>query len=121
MTSLDDFRAEVRAWLTERLEGEYAGVVGTGGPGREHEHVEERQAWEQELGRGGWIGLGWPREAGGRGAGIDEQGVFYEEYARAGGPGRIKHPREQPARPTLPGLRPPGPEGPLPPGIPGRP
>jgi alkylation response protein AidB-like acyl-CoA dehydrogenase len=101
MTSLDDFRAEVRTWLTERLEGEYAGVVGTGGPGREHEHVEERQAWEQELGRGGWVGLGWPREAGGRGATIDEQVVFYEEYARAGGPGRINHLGEQLAGPTI--------------------
>ena len=70
MSTLEDFRAEVRDWLTERLEGEYAGVVGTGGPGREHEHVEERKAWEQELARGKWIGLGWPRDAGGRGASI---------------------------------------------------
>jgi alkylation response protein AidB-like acyl-CoA dehydrogenase len=91
----------VRTWLTERLEGEYAAVAGTGGPGREHEHVEERQAWERELGRGGWIGLGWPREAGGRGATIDEQVVFYEEYARAGGPGRINHLGEQLAGPTI--------------------
>ncbi|MDT7572363.1 MAG: hypothetical protein QOE05_2537 [Actinomycetota bacterium] len=101
MTDLAAFRDEVRTWLTERLQGEYAGVVGTGGPGREHEHVEERQAWEQELGRGKWIGLGWPREAGGRGASIDEQVVFYEEYARAGGPGRINHLGEQLAGPTI--------------------
>jgi alkylation response protein AidB-like acyl-CoA dehydrogenase len=101
MSALADFRTEVRSWLTERLEGEYAGVVGTGGPGREHEHVEERKAWEQELGRGKWIGLGWPREAGGRGATIDEQVVFYEEYARAGGPGRINHLGEQLAGPTI--------------------
>jgi alkylation response protein AidB-like acyl-CoA dehydrogenase len=101
MSALADFRTEVRSWLTERLEGEYAGVVGTGGPGREHEHVEERKAWEQELGRGKWIGLGWPRDAGGRGASIDEQVVFYEEYARAGGPGRINHLGEQLAGPTI--------------------
>ncbi|MDT7536947.1 MAG: hypothetical protein QOI82_532 [Actinomycetota bacterium] len=101
MSDLTAFRDEVRTWLTERLQGEYAGVVGTGGPGREHEHVEERQAWEQELGRGKWIGLGWPRDAGGRGASIDEQVVFYEEYARAGGPGRINHLGEQLAGPTI--------------------
>ncbi|MCU1592373.1 MAG: acyl-CoA dehydrogenase [Frankiales bacterium] len=101
MSDLAAFREEVRTWLAERLEGEYAGVVGTGGPGREHEHVEERQAWEQELGRGGWIGLGWPRDAGGRGAPLDEQVVFYEEYARAGGPGRINHLGEQLAGPTI--------------------
>ncbi|MDX6197131.1 MAG: hypothetical protein QOJ79_282 [Actinomycetota bacterium] len=101
MSALDEFRAEVRSWLTERLQGEYAGVVGTGGPGREHEHVEERKAWEQELARGKWIGLGWPRAAGGRGASIDEQVVFYEEYARADGPGRINHLGEQLAGPTI--------------------
>jgi alkylation response protein AidB-like acyl-CoA dehydrogenase len=101
MTALEDFRAEARTWLRERLGGEFAGVVGTGGPGREHEHVEARQAWEQELGRAGWVGLGWPRDAGGRGASIEEQVVFYEEYARAGGPGRINHLGEQLAGPTI--------------------
>jgi alkylation response protein AidB-like acyl-CoA dehydrogenase len=101
MSDLTAFREEVRSWLTERLQGDFVGVVGTGGPGREHEHVEERKAWEQELGRGKWIGLGWPREAGGRGASIDEQVVFYEEYARAGGPGRINHLGEQLAGPTI--------------------
>ncbi|MBK5307932.1 MAG: acyl-CoA dehydrogenase family protein [Frankiaceae bacterium] len=101
MVSLADFRGEVQAWLRERLDGKFAAVVGTGGPGREHEHVEERKAWEQELARGGWVGLGWPRDAGGRGASIEEQVVFYEEYARAGGPGRINHLGEQLAGPTI--------------------
>jgi alkylation response protein AidB-like acyl-CoA dehydrogenase len=99
--SLEDFRLEVRGWLAEHLTGEFAAVVGAGGAGREHEHVELRKAWEQELGRGGWIGLGWPRAAGGRGAGVEEQVVFYEEYARAGGPGRINHLGEQLAGPTI--------------------
>ena len=99
--SLEDFREEVRGWLAEHLVGDFATIVGSGGPGREDEHVELRKAWEQELGRGGWIGLGWPRAAGGRGATIDEQVVFYEEYARAGGPGRINHLGEQLAGPTI--------------------
>jgi len=99
--ALDDFRAEVRAWLDAHLTGEFAALKGTGGPGREHEFVEERTAWEQELGRGGWVGLGWPVEAGGRGASIAEQVVFHEEYAKAGGPGRIGHLGEQLLGPTL--------------------
>jgi alkylation response protein AidB-like acyl-CoA dehydrogenase len=99
--SLDDFRAEVRAWLAEHLVGEFAPLVGSGGPGREHEHQELRIAWERELGKGGWLGLGWPREAGGRGASLDEQVVFHEEYARAGGPARIGHLGEQLAGPTI--------------------
>ena len=99
--ALSDFRDEVRGWLAEHLVGEFAPLVGTGGPGREHEHVELRTAWEQELGRGGWIGLGWPVEAGGRGCSIDEQVVFHEEYAKAGGPARIGHMGEQLAGPTI--------------------
>ncbi len=95
------FRDEVRSWLGEHLAGEFAPLVGTGGPGREHEHVELRTAWERELGRGGWIGLGWPVEAGGRGASIADQVAFHEEYARAGGPARIGHMGEQLAGPTI--------------------
>ncbi len=104
MTSEADtvtFRNEVATWLAEHLVGQFAPLVGTGGPGREHEHVELRTAWEQELGRGAWIGLGWPVEVGGRGASIADQVVFHEEYAKAGGPARIGHMGEQLAGPTI--------------------
>jgi alkylation response protein AidB-like acyl-CoA dehydrogenase len=83
------FRAEAREWLTERLDGSFAAVRGRGGPGDEDACVEERRAWEIELGAGGWIGLSWPKEYGGREAALLEQVIFYEEYARAGGPGRV--------------------------------
>jgi alkylation response protein AidB-like acyl-CoA dehydrogenase len=98
---LSAFREEVRSWLGEHLVGELAALVGSGGPGREHEHVELRSAWERELGRGGWIGLGWPVSAGGRGASVEQQVVFHEEYARAGAPARIGHMGEQLAGPTI--------------------
>ena len=55
---------------------------GRGGPGDEDACVEERRAWELELGAGGWIGLSWPKEYGGREASLLEQVIFYEEYAR---------------------------------------
>ena len=83
------FRADARAWLADRLDGPFAKVRGRGGPGDEHELFDERWAWEQELGRDNWIGLGWPAEYGGRGATLLEQVIFFEEYARAGGPGRV--------------------------------
>jgi alkylation response protein AidB-like acyl-CoA dehydrogenase len=83
------FRAEARAWLADRLDGRFVKVRGRGGPGDEHELFDERWEWEQELGRDGWIGLGWPAEYGGRGATLLEQVIFFEEYARAGGPGRV--------------------------------
>jgi len=83
------FRREARAWLTDRLAGEFAGVRGRGGPGDEHELFEERAAWERALGEAGWIGIGWPREYGGGGRSLTQQVIFYEEYARAQGPGRV--------------------------------
>lgn len=96
-----DFRSEVRDWLAAHLTGQFAPLVGAGGPGREHEHVHLRHEWEKELGRGRWIGLGWPVEDGGRAATIAEQVVFHEEYAKAGGPGRLGHLGEQLLAPTL--------------------
>jgi alkylation response protein AidB-like acyl-CoA dehydrogenase len=85
----EQFRVEARSWLCDRLNGPFAAVRGRGGPGEEHECFDDRWAWEQELGRDGWIGLGWPAEHGGRGASLVEQMIFFEEYARQGGPGRV--------------------------------
>src|SRR5260221_14775838 len=99
----DAFRAEARAYLGDRLRdgAPFALVRGRGGPGDEHSLFEERWAWEQELGRHGWIGLDWPQSMGGRGATLLEQVIFYEEYARAGGPGRIGIINEGLIGPTL--------------------
>jgi len=95
------FRCEVAAWLAEALSGAFASLRGRGGPGDEHAFIEERKAWERELGRAGWIGLGWPREVGGRGLPLSQQMIFHEEYARAGGPGRLGHIGEGLLGPTL--------------------
>jgi alkylation response protein AidB-like acyl-CoA dehydrogenase len=95
------FRAEVRGWLAANLAGEFAPLVGSGGPGREHELVEERMAWERRLGESGWIGIGWPESDGGRGLPWGHQVIFHEEYARAGGPARVGHIGEQLLGPTL--------------------
>ncbi|MET7422977.1 acyl-CoA dehydrogenase family protein [Dactylosporangium sp. NPDC005555] len=92
--------ADVRAWLREHLTGQFTPLVGSGGPGREHEHLELRAEWERVLGAAGWIGLGWPQPYG-RGATIAEQVVFFTEYARAGGPGRLSHIGEYLLAPTL--------------------
>lgn len=81
----EEFRAAVRAWLAGNLTGEFAPLVGRGGPGREHELVTKRMAWERRLGEGRWIGLGWPVEDGGRGLPWSQQAIFYQEYARSWG------------------------------------
>ncbi|HEX2575464.1 MAG TPA: acyl-CoA dehydrogenase family protein [Aquihabitans sp.] len=95
------FRTEARAWLTAQLEGDYAVVRGRGGPGDEHALFDERLAWEQHLGASGWNCVGWPKEHGGRGLSLHQQVIWFEEYARAGGPGRLGHIGEGLTGPTI--------------------
>ena len=42
--------------------------------------------WQKAQARGGWAGLAWPRDLGGRGLSVLEQIIWFEEYARAGAP-----------------------------------
>ena len=77
------FRAEVAGWLRENLRGEFEQIRFRGGPGDEHMFSEERKHWEQRMAAGGWTCIGWPTEYGGRGASIEQQVIFHEEYARA--------------------------------------
>lgn len=97
----ESFRAEARTWLTEQLQGEFSVVRGRGGPGDEHALFEERLAWEQHLGANGWTCVGWAPEHGGRGLSLHQQVIWFEEYARAGGPGRLGHIGEGLAGPTI--------------------
>jgi alkylation response protein AidB-like acyl-CoA dehydrogenase len=73
------FRDELRRWLAAN------------DPGPEPEHDEEahyawRRDWQRRLQDGGWAGVHWPREYGGRGATITESAIFFEELGRARAP-----------------------------------
>lgn len=97
----EHFRAQVADWLSDNLSGEFSAIRHRGGPGDEHVYVAERKAWEQRLADGGWTCIGWPEAWGGRDATIEQQVIFNEEYARAGGPGRVGHIGETLTGPTL--------------------
>jgi acyl-CoA dehydrogenase len=96
-----DFRTEVRDWLSANVVGDFAALRGRGGPGDEEVGFETRVAWEQVLGKAGWIGLGWPVNHGGRGASLGQQIIWAEEYARADAPARVNHMGENLLAPTL--------------------
>lgn len=85
-----DFRIEARSWLESRL-------ADTPAP--------DPRAWERELGRAGWIGIGWPgadgESYGNRRATLTQQVVWAEEYARSGAPARMGHIGENLLAPTL--------------------
>lgn len=101
MSSVEEFRAEIRGWLSAHLTGEFADLRGRGGPGREHEAFDERLAWERHMAAEGWTCVGWPEEHGGRGATLEQQVAFHEEYALARAPARVNHIGEQLLGPTL--------------------
>jgi alkylation response protein AidB-like acyl-CoA dehydrogenase len=96
-----EFRRRVRDWLEQNLTGEFAALRGQGGPGREHEHFEQRLAWNRHLAASGWTCLSWPAEYGGRDATLTQRVIFYEEYARSGAPARVGHMGEELLGPTL--------------------
>ena len=97
----EKFREEVANWLRANLTGEFEKLKYRGGPGDEHMFPQERKVWEQKLAEGGWTCVGWSKEYGGRGCSIEQQVIFFEEYARAGAPGRVGHIGEGLAGPTI--------------------
>ena len=94
------FRSEVRAWLAQHLVGDFA-ALGGGSDIGEGEQLELRKAWERELASGGWIGMGWPEEYGGRALPLTQEIIFNEEYVRANAPNRIMFFAEELLGPTL--------------------
>jgi alkylation response protein AidB-like acyl-CoA dehydrogenase len=76
------FRDELRAWLTANVPPDW--------DERREESLEQRfdylRRWQRKLYDGGWAGISWPKEYGGRGAGLMQQVIFWQEMALAGAP-----------------------------------
>ena len=87
----EELRAECRAWLRANLPWEY----GKGFPPRYDDLAEEvafLRTWQRKLADARFVGITWPAEYGGRGAGALQHYVVQEELARARAPelvGRI--------------------------------
>ncbi|MCM3872724.1 MAG: acyl-CoA dehydrogenase [Pyrinomonadaceae bacterium] len=77
------FRDEFRAWLETNVPEEWKG--NTNAEDRE-DYIEYLRDWQRKLYQGGWAGISWPKEYGGRGATLMEQAIFQEELARARAP-----------------------------------
>ena len=95
------FRASVSAWMAQHLCGEFEPLRHAGALGASGESAALAKRWEQQLAAGGWTGLGWPRQHGGRELPLAQQVIFHEEYVRCGGPGRLGHIGETLLAPTL--------------------
>ncbi|HQV58549.1 MAG TPA: acyl-CoA dehydrogenase family protein, partial [Ilumatobacteraceae bacterium] len=75
-----DFRARASKWLRANVPKEHR-PPGSGPGPRQFD-----LAWQRRQYEGGWAGVAWPREYGGLGLPAELQVIWYEEYARAGGP-----------------------------------
>ncbi len=79
------FRAELRAWLAANLPPAWRGGEAPAFASLADE-VAALRDWQRALAAGGWVGIHWPREYGGRGATVVEHYVFQEEIAAARAP-----------------------------------
>ncbi|HEX2520631.1 MAG TPA: acyl-CoA dehydrogenase family protein, partial [Terriglobia bacterium] len=77
------FRGKLREWLSANLPDQFGGQRNEEEKG---EYFEYLRKWQRKVYEAGWAGLSWPKEYGGRGAGIIEQAIFQEEWARAEAP-----------------------------------
>ena len=82
------FRAEARAWLDAHAipkghHDDFSLGLWTGAYD-EPTYIERCQRWQRALFDGGWAGITWPKEYGGRGGKSIEQVIFNQEQAQFG-------------------------------------
>jgi alkylation response protein AidB-like acyl-CoA dehydrogenase len=84
------FRREFRGWLdhnlprrahADALQGEFLRA--------ESADWKFHLEWHRKMHAGGWVGVSWPKEYGGRGATLEQQVVYGEELARANAPSLV--------------------------------
>lgn len=80
------FRDELRTWLDRHLTDEFKSDPLADPTGAEGEAFERRRAWQRVLHHGGWVGVHWPAEYGGRGATLAEYALFLVTCGEAGAP-----------------------------------
>ena len=76
------FRDEVRGWLKANAPRQEEGAEQAG----QKAWIDLRREWQLKLHEAGYVGIGWPKEYGGRGATLMEQAIFNEEMILARAP-----------------------------------
>jgi alkylation response protein AidB-like acyl-CoA dehydrogenase len=76
------FRDELRDWLKAHVPADWNA--------KREDPLETRfgylRAWQRKLFEGGWAGISWPKQYGGRGASLMQQVIFWQEMALADAP-----------------------------------
>jgi alkylation response protein AidB-like acyl-CoA dehydrogenase len=88
------FRAEARTWLAahaapKTTDSAPPATLTDAFSAEETDHVRRSKAWQATLYDGGWAGITWPKEYGGRGGTTIEAVIFAEEQSHFDVPGSI--------------------------------
>jgi len=75
----ETFRAHARAWLADHAPATRARLDAAA---TDRERFEASRGWQRALFDGGWAGITWPVEYGGRGGTTREASIFAEEQAQ---------------------------------------
>src|SRR5229473_172365 len=81
------FRSEFRGWLSANLPK--AGKAEDGGDFMRESSSDDwkrRVEWHKKMHAGGWVGISWPKEYGGRGATLTQQIIYNEELSKVNSP-----------------------------------
>ena len=83
------FRSEFRDWLKANLPKQKE----SDGMDFMHEGTADdwkrRLAWHKKMHSGGWVGISWPKEYGGRGATLTQQIIYNEELSKVDSPALV--------------------------------
>jgi alkylation response protein AidB-like acyl-CoA dehydrogenase len=83
----EHFRQELREWLKHNLPPGWGTAAAKTPKGQAR--LDFLRDWQRRLHAGGYLGLSWPKEHGGRGASMIELAIFNEEMAKAEAPGPL--------------------------------
>ncbi|AZG45846.1 acyl-CoA dehydrogenase family protein [Gordonia insulae] len=79
----EEFRAEIRSWLTDHVPAQPLPSMDTA------EGFEAHREWERTMAADRMSVVSWPEEYGGRDVPLLHWVIFEEEYYRSGAPGRV--------------------------------
>ncbi|HYR78687.1 MAG TPA: acyl-CoA dehydrogenase family protein, partial [Candidatus Dormibacteraeota bacterium] len=81
------FRSEFKSWLSANLPK--AGKAEDGMDFMRESSADDwkrRLEWHKKMHSGGWVGISWPKEYGGRGATLTQQIIYNEELSKVNSP-----------------------------------
>lgn len=80
-TAEQTFRSEVKTWIGANVPGDF-GTEAWPAPKDEDKYEKVSRDWQQKMYEGGWIGIDWPAQYGGRSLSPVESFIFQEELSQ---------------------------------------